>query len=139
MKKIYLLLIPIIFVSGCSKDFLKTYEDRIMGVWQLAEVRRNGIGGNTDHLSFKEGQFTFKEEGQLEYVSTTGNFYKGSWNITRQWINDQEIKMLQITAVDFVSQVIRSEVFNEISFTGTNRFKAFIYSGFQTYIFTFER
>lgn len=156
MRKIYITTAGIFFIflfSACSKDFLRSYENRIEGSWRLTDVDRNGIGGSMSGLPFKDGLFTFSENGQLEYVNTSGEVYKGSWDIRREWIrgncvtgennnntcNDRNAKSLHITSVNFQTQEVRSEYFNEIIFTGTNRFKAYIHRPFHSFVFRFKR
>ncbi|RYG44042.1 MAG: hypothetical protein EOO01_20225 [Chitinophagaceae bacterium] len=154
MKKIYsfTLFLLLMILAGCSKDFLKRYEKRIEGTWELVDIDRVGIGGGGG-FAFSEGLFTFGDDGRLEYTNAAGQVYKGSWDIRRDWVsgqcstddngnsdcNDRNVKSLQITAVDFTNQDVRSEYFNEMVFTGTNRFKAYIYSGFSSYVFRFRR
>ena len=156
MKNIYLLAVGIFFLSfftGCSKDFLRSYEHRIEGSWRLIDVDRTGIGGSTSNLPFKDGVFTFSENGELEYVNNVGEIYKGSWDIRREWVrgncstnedgsrqcDDRNVRSLHITSVNFQTQDVRSEYFNEIVFTNTNRFKAFIHNSFHSYVFRFVR
>ena len=156
MKKIYFLFVGIFLIflfTQCSKDFLKSYEHRIEGSWKLTDVDRRGIGGSTDNLPFKEGIFTFSENGELAYTNNTGETYKGSWDIRRETIrgncntnengnrqcDDRTVKSLHITSVDFQTQDVRSEYFNEIIFTSTNHFKALIFDGWHTYVFRFVR
>ncbi len=157
MKKIYspsiLVLITFLF-AGCSKDFLKRYEDRIEGgTWTLIDVDRIGFNGSTSGLPFRDGLFTFYDGGSLQYVSTAGDTLQGSWDINKRWMagncytndngnyncDDRRVRSMQITAINFITQDIRSEYFDDIVFTGTNRFKAYIYSGFSTYVFRFRR
>ena len=155
MKKLYflILLFPALLSLGCSKDFLKRYEDRIEGTWQLTDVDRIGWGGSTSGLNFRDGLFTFTDNGGLEYVSTSGQVYQGSWDMRRDWVrdrcytnedgynecDDRYVRSMQVTAVDFTNQEIRSEYFDEIIFTSTNRFKAYIYTGSRSYVFRFKR
>jgi hypothetical protein len=153
MNKIYILSILFFTGLGCSKDFLERYENRVQGTWQLVDVDRRGFGGSLSHLPFIDGQFTFSEGGQLVYLNSAGAIYKGNWDIRREWrrgncdtdsdgdtrCDDQQVKTLFVTAVDFSSQDVKSEYFNEMVFTGTNRFKAFVHSGLHTYVFHFRR
>jgi hypothetical protein len=155
MKNFYLLILifPALLLSGCSKDFLKRYEKRMEGTWELTDVDRLGFGGSTSGVTFRDGRFTFSESGELEYVNTSGQLYKGSWDLRRDWVSgqcytdengnyqcdDRNVRSLHITAVDFTNQDVRSEFFDEIIFTGTNRFKAYIYTGFRSYVFRFRR
>ncbi len=156
MKKLYLtpfLLLTLIFSTGCSKDFLKRYDKRIQGTWQLVDVDRIGWGGGTSSVPFREGTFTFSEDGQLEYVNSAGEIYQGAWDIRRNWVrnqcytnedgysdcDDRYVHSMHITAVNFTTQEVRTEYFDEMIFTGTNRFKAYVYSGSRSYVFRFRR
>jgi hypothetical protein len=154
MKKIYLaILIPITFIIslGCSKDVLRNYEDRIEGTWRLDDVDRIGFGSSS--LPFKEGRFIFSPNGKLEYIDRAGVLYDGSWDMHRRVIrgncdtdnnghrqcDDRNVRTLQITAIDFQTRDIRTEYFDEIVFTGANRFKAYVHLTGRTYVFRFRR
>lgn len=156
MKKVYtltFLFFLFLVYSGCSKDFLKSYDKRIQGSWKIIDVDRIGIGGSISSLTFKDGTFTFDENGKLEYTNTLGEKYSGSWNLRKQRFtgncstdddgqrvcNDRSVQTLQLTAVNFTTQDVKAEFFNDLQFTNTNRFKAFIYSGTKTYVFRFLR
>ena len=156
MKKLYLFFFSFIFIilSGCSKDFLKPYEDRLEGsTWRLVDIDKRGIGGGSMPITFRDGEFSFFDNGELRYTDGAGNVYNGSWNMRKYWMRDRcyidengyedcdekRVRSLSITAVDFSSQRVLNEFFDDIVFTGTNRFKAFIYTGFATYIFRFRR
>jgi hypothetical protein len=142
MKRIYSasLLISLLFFSGCSKDILKSYDERIIGDWQITEVNRIGFGGNTDNLPFKDGTFTFKRDGSLTYTNSTGAVYKGSWEIVKKRYDEEDVRRsLQITAVDFTNQNFLSEYYDDMNFTGTNHFKANIIKNFHTYVTHFRR
>ena len=153
MKKVYPFLFLCLLSFGCSKDFLKDYNDRIEGSWRLVDVDRRGIGGNTGRLIFQDGTFTFSPGGSLHYVNGAGVVYDGNWDIRKVWrrdrcdtdetgyynCDDRRVRMLSVVAVDFATQEIKSENFDEMLFTGTDRFKAYIYSGAHTYIFHFRR
>jgi hypothetical protein len=154
MKKLYLLstlsLIALVF-SGCSKDVLKPYDDRIEGYWTLTDVDRIGFGSIP--LDFTEGYFYFDPSGRFEYTDRSGNLYEGSWDIRKEWIrgscylddygnsicDDRYVKNLRIDATDYNTRDTKSEFFDEMQFTSTNRFKAYIYAGSRTYIFRFKR
>lgn len=141
MKKIYILsslCLLSLLVASCSKDVLKSYDKRIIGTWRLHDIDKYGFG-RSNNLPFREdGIFTFSEDGQLVY-SSGGNIYKGSWDIRRQYGDDEDVKSLHITVVDFVNQVVLSEFFNKIRFTATNRFNAQIDDNVRTYVFRFSR
>jgi hypothetical protein len=153
MKKYYLIFIFTIIVLpiSCSKDFLKSYDKRIQGTWRLTDIDRFGFGSASTQLS--NGLFTFQDDGKLIYVNDAGDSSTGSWNINRRWsqgncytdadgnrnCNDRYIKSLGISVVNFSNQQFLSEYFDEINFTGTNRFNAQIYLGAGTCVFRFRR
>ena len=141
MKKVYITVIAFsfIFFIRCSKDFLKSYEHRIVGTWTITDVNRVGLGGNTGNLPFKQGTFNFNNDGSLIYTNISGDVYKGSWDIRKKWIDDKHVQSLQVTAVDFVSQSVLTEYYDDLNFTGTNHFKATITSGTHTYVTHFKR
>ena len=143
MKKFYTFLFVITtlaITNGCSKDFLKSYEDRIVGTWIIDDINRVGFGGDISDLPFKEGsRFDYNNNGAMEFNDITGDVYTGSWDIERSYYNDQQVHALHIAAVNFTTQQVRSELFEEMHFTGTNKFKAYISQGFHTYVFHFER
>lgn len=141
MKKIYTLciLLTCILFCGCSKDFLKSYDNRIIGTWRITDVNRIGFGGNTSNLPFASGTFTFNENGSLTYVNTANISFKGRWEIVKKVINEETIHTLQVTAIDFVTQQILTEYYDDMNFLSTNHFKANITSTFNTYVTHFRR
>jgi len=141
MKKIYTLSVLLSFVLflGCSKDFLKKYDKRIIGTWRISNVRNFGIGGDTDNLPFNEGTFTFTEGGSLTYVSSANVTYQGSWDIVKKYRDDETLRSLRITAVNFTTQQILSEYYDDMNFASTDHFKANITSLFHTYVTHFRR
>ncbi|MCR6719781.1 MAG: hypothetical protein NVV59_05675 [Chitinophagaceae bacterium] len=154
MKKLYLLLLTTtLLLSACSKDFLKSYENRIDGEWRLTDIDRRGIGSSRP-MPLKVGDhFIFGEDGSMTFTRTTGEVYDGSWDISREYIpggcytneygdyvcDSRRVKTLSLAGIDFNNQDYFSIHFDEMVFTGTNRFKAFIYEGGKTYIFRFRR
>ncbi len=140
MKKLFLFFISfcILLLFGCSKDFLKRYEKRIIGTWRISDINRIGIGGSSN-LPFTSGTFTFHDDGSLEYINSANTIFKGTWQIDKKVMDDQTYRSLQITAVDFNNQQVLSEYYDNIIFTSTNHFKAEINSNFQTYITHFRR
>jgi len=140
MRKIYittLLLVALIF-TGCSKDFLKSYDRRIVGTWEVMDIDRYGFSGN-DNLPFKEGGFfTFERDGEAIY-SYNGDVYNGSWDLRTERFGEDTKRALQVTVIDFNSQQIRSDYFNDMQFISTNRFNAFIEYGSRTYVYRFRR
>lgn len=140
MKKIYSLTIFLAFLCcSCSKDVLKRYDDRIVGAWRITDVNRVGIGGGTSNLPFQAGTFVFFDNGSLDYTNESGTLYKGTWDIDRRTFSDHTHYQLKITAVDFTGQHILSETYDDMNFSGSNRFKARIYSGLRTYVTHFRR
>src|ERR1700755_3676540 len=114
MKKIYTLslLSFVIIIAACSKDFLKSYDKRIQGVWRLTDIDRFGFG--SINTQFRDGLFHFLDDGQLIYVNEAGDTSTGSWNIQRRWsqgncntdadgnrnCNDRYIRSLSISVVN---------------------------------------
>jgi len=141
MKRVFTLsvLFVVILISGCSKDFLKSYDKRIIGTWNITDVNRIGLGGNTSNLPFNSGTFTFFDNGTLTYVNSANVNYKGTWEIVKKAIEDQTVHSLQVTAIDFINQEVLSEYYDDINFTSTNHFKANITSNFHTYVTHFRR
>ena len=142
MKKLYttsIALTCLILFNSCSKDFLRSYEDRIVGTWVLEEINRVGFGGSTQDLPFRGGSFVFSEGGGLTYTDPAGNVYSGSWDIQRHTYEERTVRTLQLHAVNFSSQNMKSEYFEEMNFTGTNKFKAYLQQGLHRFVFHFER
>ena len=139
MRKFYIpLLASFLLLSGCSKDFLKSYDERIVGTWKIIDIDRLGFNG-ADNLPFREDDvFIFSETGGLAYEQD-GQTYEGSWDIQRKHNDDNEQKALHITAVNFTNQQVRSEYFNDMQFTNTNRFTAFINYNTRMYVYRFLR
>ena len=147
MQKFYTLtLFFVLSITGigCSKDVLKRYEERIVGSWELVDVDRQGFGGSTSNLPFRDGRFKFEENGSLIYTDINGSVFSGSWEMDYAYNYDQDgdnetVRTLQIVAINFTSQEVRTEYFNEVRFTSTNKFRAFVRSGWRNYVFYFER
>lgn len=125
--------------TGCSKDVLKSYDKRILGTWKIIDRDRFGFNG-ADALPFKEDDLlTFGEDGALT-VERAGSTFEGSWDIQRITNgDDEEHKALHLTAINFDEQQVRSEYFNDMAFTGTNRFKASINYNTRVYVYRFLR
>jgi hypothetical protein len=143
MNKFYTTAIAIstIFLfNSCKKD----YSERIIGTWDLEDVDRRGIGGSTSNLAFQNGKFEFQQGGGLIYTNSAGQVYNGSWDVREESTYDSDgnrkyTRALEINAINFSTQEVRTEYFNEIVFRGNNTLKAFIYSGTKTYVYRFER
>lgn len=134
-----LVLLTVFLFSGCSKDVLKRYDDRIVGTWRVADVKRYGIGGSVSRLPFNGGTFNFNPDGTLTYVSEENVRYDGRWNIDKVVREDNTVHRLQISAVDFSTQEILSEYYDDMNFLGTNRFNASINLTYNTYVTQFRR
>ena len=139
MKKVYFATLSLLLLAGCSKDFLKRYDDRIEGSWYISRVNRIGIGGDFNDLPFREGSFTFNGDGTLTYTDDLGNVSNGSWNIQKRNVNNEVIRTFQITTVDFNTQLVRSEFYDDMNFRSTNHFVATINTSFRSYVTHFRR
>ena len=140
MRKIYisLAIVSFLFFKGCSKDFLKPYDDRIVGTWQIEDVNKIGFGGSVNDLPFRDGSFRFNKDGTLVYTTTSGSVFNGTWDIQKKTVNRSDgsdvYHSLQITAVNFTTQQVLGEYYDDINFTGTNHIKARIILGTRTYV-----
>jgi hypothetical protein len=125
MNRLYTLTFSTFFLlifNSCSKDVLKSYERRIIGTWQIKDIDGFGIGSSVN-LPFSEGDlFSFSKDGKLSCTSSS-RIYSGSWDIRRQFNEEETKQSLQITAIDFNSQDVKTEYFNDLAFTTTNRLK----------------
>lgn len=139
MKKIYTVIICSLLLCACSKDFLKPYDDRIVGTWRISEVNRFGFGGNREDIAFREGTFVFNSDGTLTYTDAAGNKFQGTWDIQKRNVNNDNIRTLQITAVDFDSQQVRGEFYDEMNFRSTNHFVAKISTTLRSFVTHFRR
>ena len=141
MKKIYVLSIVLfgfLFFS-CSKDFLKSYDTRVVGKWRISDINRIGFGGNTSNLPFTDGTFTFYANGRMEYLNSANTIFKGSWDIVKKTRNKETVHGLQIMAVDFTNQEVLSQYYDDMNFLGTDHFKASVNSNFHSFITHFRR
>lgn len=141
MKKIYPLSLSLLFVflAGCSKDFLKKYDKRIVGTWRITDVNRVGIGSSPEDVTFREGTFVFNDGGSLTYISPSNISYEGTWDITKKHIGDEDERSLQITVANYSLPEVLAEYYDNMHFTGTDHFKASIKSGWHSYIVHFRR
>ena len=142
MTKIYssaLLFIMTLSLAGCSKDFLKRYEKRIIGTWRITGINRIGIGGGFEHLAFRNGTFSFQEGGTLIYTNASGTRFEGKWDVDKVYDDDDTRRTLHITVADYQNQQVLSEYYEDMIFVGTNHFKANARSGFNNYMTHFRR
>ena len=139
MKKLYVASAVLFMLAGCSKDFLKSYDRRIVGSWYISQVNRVGICGNFEELAFREGTFTFNRDGTLTFTDGSGNVSTGSWDIQKRNINNEVIRTFQITTVDFNTQQVRSEFYDDMNFRSTDHFVAKINNPFRSFVTHFRR
>lgn len=141
MKKISFtgLLFSVFLLSACSKDFLKSYDRRIVGEWKITDINRTGLGGSTATLTFRDGRFNFEDDGGLVYTDEAGNIYTGTWNIEKKYYNETTYQSLNITVINFTTQQVKGEYYDDIDFTQTDRFKARINQGLHSYVTRFDR
>jgi hypothetical protein len=139
MKKLYFFIISSILFFACSKDFLKRYDDRIVGSWYISDINRFGFGGNTNNLPFREGSFIFNNDGSLLYTNAAGDSSSGIWQIEKRSVNGDVIRTLQLTTVDFNTRFVRGEFYDDMDFRSTNHFVAKINTPFRTFVTHFRR
>ncbi len=110
----------------------------MIGNWQITDIDDYGFG-NFNNLPFQEDEtFSFAEEGRLIHTSA-GKTYEGSWDVRKEHRDEKTIQSLHITAIDFATQDVKTEYFNDVAFTTSNRFKAFINNGTKVYVYHFVR
>lgn len=141
MKKNYsiVIVLSVLLLGACSKDFLKSYDDRIIGSWRISDIDRYGLGGSIDDLPFREGgRLSFMRDGTMTYTSPSGELYNGTWDIEKKVIHssdDDEVnRSLHITAVNFATQQVLGEYYDDINFVGTDHLKAWIRTGTRAYV-----
>ncbi len=141
MKRFFTLplIFAVIIFCGCSKDFLKRYDKRIVGTWRISDVDRFGIGGNSDNLSFHDGNFNFRDDGSLTFTDGQNNVFEGTWDIVKKTINEETVRSLHVTAVNYANQEVLSEYYDDMNFLSTNHFKANILRRTHRYVTHFRR
>lgn len=127
MRK-YLLLSSLalsLFFSSCSKSL----EDRLIGSWQLeSSWRKQFLGRDYFQTGYESGIFTFMENGNASYVSSTDTL-TGFWrsdrynnryfdNNTGQW-EYRSMKYLRIDLVNFQQNTRIEWEFDDFSFRNT--------------------
>jgi len=110
-----------------------------VGIWKITDINRTGFGGSTSNLPFQNGEFNFQDDGSLVYTNEAGTIYQGTWNIEKQYFNETTYQSLHITVVNFSTQEVKGEYYDDIDFTQTDRFKARINQGLHTYVTRFDR
>ncbi len=133
MKKIYFAFIPSLFflLTACKKDNTNN-DNLISGTWELYKAETTGYINPT----FVNGYFTFKSGGRLEYKDMRGNIYDGSWN--RTYHEDTKRTTLYISVEDPIPNT-RFEFFDDMLFTNTDHFEAYIINISDKYTFWFKR
>jgi len=141
MKKTHVigLFVAIFALTNCSKDILKKYDKRIIGTWRIADVDRYGLGGNIDNLPFIDGSITFNEDGTLSYVNSSNSTFTGTWDIVKKTTDNGTVHSLIITAVNYNSIEVLSQYYDDMNFTGTDRFRATAVAQFHSYVTIFRR
>ncbi len=148
MRKIILLssLGLTFFFSSCSKSI----EDRIIGNWQLESAwRKQFLGRDYFQTGYESGVFTFMENGNASYVSSTDTL-TGFWRSDRynngyynsntgEWEN-RSMKYLRLSLVNFQQNIRLEWEFDDFSFRNTwSEIKAEQYSLSNDRVYEFER
>lgn len=127
MKKFYasVFIFSLFISAGCTK----AYQDRIVGTWRIDDIDKFGIGGSISNLPFKEGgSFSFLDDGTMTYTNSSGSLFKGTWSIQKKVLPDDDnsrvYQSLQITAVNFTTQEVLGEYYDDIDFRGSNHIRA---------------
>lgn len=144
MKK-YLSFIAVgffLFLSSCTKDMFWSPERRIVGTWELAEITKIGIGSR--EVIFDRGVFTFYEDGNLEYVLNSREKYFGKWKMNSRYIDDydggsERVSSLSVTVTDSNNRVMLTELFDDVYFMSSRRFRAEINGNSYTYYYDFYK
>ncbi|MCW3074395.1 MAG: hypothetical protein JWP69_1464 [Flaviaesturariibacter sp.] len=106
----------------------------------LTDVDRVGLGsGGSGSLPFTSGTFTFNEGGSVVYTDAAATTYTGSWKIVKKNINEETVRSLQITVANFTTQQVLSQYYDDMTFTGTDRFRSNIITRTRNYATYFRR
>ena len=135
-----------LFFSSCSKSL----EDRLIGSWQLKDSwRRQFIGRDYFQTGYENGTFTFLDNGNATYVSSTDTL-NGFWrsdrynnnyynNSSSQW-ETRSMKYLRISLVNFQQNRRLEWEFDDFSFRDNwQGIRAEQYSLSNDRIYDFER
>ena len=135
-----------LFFSSCSKSL----EDRLIGSWQLKDSwRRQFIGRDYFQTGYENGTFTFLDNGNATYVSSTDTL-NGFWrsdrynnnyynNSSSQW-ETRSMKYLRISLVNFQQNRRLEWEFDDFSFRNSwQGIRAEQYSLSNDRIYDFER
>ncbi|HEV7781614.1 MAG TPA: hypothetical protein VGO58_10120 [Chitinophagaceae bacterium] len=139
------LLASSVILSSCSKS----YEDRIIGSWQLEDAWRWVFLGK-DHFQtgYESGIFTFMENGDATYTSSTDTMtgYWRSDRYTNSYYNSdgeyetRTMKYLRISLVNFQQNQRLEWEFDDFHFRdGWQEIRAEQYSLSNNRVYEFER
>jgi len=116
-----LLLVSSLFFSSCSKSF----EDRIIGSWQLEGAwRRELFGRDYFQTGYESGIFTFMDNGNATYTSSTDTmtgywrsdrYNNGYYNSNGDW-ETRSMKYLRINLANFQQNRCLEWEFDDFSF-----------------------
>jgi hypothetical protein len=148
MKKNLLtaLLFATLFFTSCSKSL----EDRIIGSWKLESAwRKVFLGRDYFQTGYESGLFTFKENGDAAYISSTDTLngywrsdrYSNSYynNGTDQW-ETRSLKYLRISLINFQQNRRLEWEFDDFSFRNNwNEIRAEQYSLSNDRTYEFKR
>jgi len=145
MKKWYLpaLLGALLVFTGCSKDIFDRYEKKILGDWEAEGIDSYGSGSLP--VNFGQGSYHFSGDKSFTFTNLRGIQYNGKWRIQRYGSTDDcsgcssdNIRSLLVSAMEG-SGDLKSDYFNQISFSGTDRFSATMMNGTRTGVLKFRR
>lgn len=130
MKKIYFFLIPVLFLMLLTGCLVINYQDKIAATWELTDVKLSKKD-NPESMMFLNGVFRFYTSGSLEYKDRQGHIYSGTWKMKDQEIHTGENSSrtdtnLFITLVDFNNHELKTEIFDDIIFSGPDKFRAYL-------------
>lgn len=147
IKKLHL---PVLLLSLILFSCSKSIEDRLIGSWKLDDAYRKVFLGR-DHFTtgFEDGTFTFFENGNATYTSTTDTL-NGYWradnynhsfynNGTGQW-DSRYMRYLRLHMVNFRQNRFLDWEFDDFSFKNGHRtIKAEQYSISNDRVYEFVR
>lgn len=140
-------LFLLFITAGCSKDFFKPYNERIVGQWELYDINKTGLGSSK--IVYSEGTFRFSDDGSFLYTrGGSGAKYAGTWRLKKYTVtvtdNDggqrsEQKHSLLLSATNTEDQQMLAENFDDLNFTGTNKFKAMVNNNFNSVSYKFKR
>ncbi|MCF3112234.1 hypothetical protein LL912_25830 [Niabella sp. CC-SYL272] len=142
-------MLPLFFLcitAGCSKDFFKSYEKRIIGQWYLYDIDKAGFGSSK--AVYSEGTFQFESDGSFFYARQSGARYAGTWRLKKYTVtvtnsdgqqSSEQKHSLLLSATNVEDLQILAENFDDLNFTNTDRFRAIVTNNFNTVTYKFKR